>query len=363
MTSLNWNVYKAIAAAGMPMPDIPVRGIEYFAQCGEDVVVLALLRALALREGLDLAEERYLEIGANHPVATSSTWLLQRAAGMTGVLVEANPRLLDALRTHRHRDHLVHAAVSTGEAETVELFVSNQSELSSLDRDFVLQWRQGAVGEREVVTVPAIRIDDLMRSHFADRAPLFLSVDIEGMDLEVLRDLDFTRFRPAVVQAEPSDHHHPGNTEAIAGFLTSAGYLVIARTEVNLIALDAARAGLGGTGMSGADPVTQALSHLQEARRDAARWKAEYAGAQADLQELATRLSAAESAGSAYRNEAVAARREADDARAAAAAAAAAAAERLAAAETALAAMHASTSWRATAPLRAVMDRLRGGRG
>jgi len=353
-TPLNSNVYETIAATGMPMPDIPVHGIPYFGQCGEDLIVLALLRALALREGLDLAQERYLEIGANHPVATSATWLLQRAAGMTGVLVEANPRLLDALRTHRPRDHVLHAAVHTGESETVELFVSNQSELSSLDRDFVLQWRQGAVGEREVVTVPAIRIDELMRRHFADRVPLFLSVDIEGMDLEVLRDLDFTRFRPAVVQAEPSDHHHPGNTEAIAGFLASAGYLVIARTEVNLIALDAARAGLGGTGSPGADPVTQAL--LQDAQREAARWKAEAAARREAEDEARTDAAAARREAEEARTDAAAARREAEEARTDAAA-------RIASAAAAIDAMRASTSWRVTAPLRLVMRKLRGGDG
>ncbi|MGG5809871.1 FkbM family methyltransferase [Falsiroseomonas sp. CW058] len=389
MPPLNHNVYEAIAAAGMQAPDIPVRSIEYYAQCGEDVIVLALLRAVALREGLDLSRERYLEIGANHPVATNATWLLHRALGMTGVLVEANPRLLGPLRAHRPGDEILHAAVHVGEGDSIELYVSNQNELSSLDRDFVLQWRDGVVGEREVVTVPAIRVDDLLARHFPDRPPAFVSIDIEGLDLAVLRDLDFARFRPLVVQAEPSDHHHPGNTEAIARFLGSVGYVVVARTEVNLISIDAARLGLSGPAAfdeeSGRRMVEAArraaterdlrLAAREEAiagrEREIAERDAALARAAATLQDVTASLTAARNETAAARAQAArlegqVAGLEGEVARLAAEAGrleAEAAARRAEAAE--LAALRdrmlGSTSWRATAPLRAGMRLLRGG--
>lgn len=244
MRKLNSHIYDLLADLGMSMPDIPVFAVEYFGQCGEDLIVASLARAVALREGIDLSGQQYLEIGANHPVSTSATYLLHRMFGMTGILVEANPRLLPDLRRFRPQDRVLHAAVQTERRDRVPLYVSRQNELSSLDRRFVDEWKGGSVGMREVVSVPSVRINDLMQAHFGTSGPLFLSIDIEGLDLDVLRDLDWDRWRPALVQTEPSEHHHPGNTASLASFLTTVGYVVVCRTEVNLIALDAGRTGL-----------------------------------------------------------------------------------------------------------------------
>ena len=60
----------------------------------------------------------------------------------------------------------------------------------------------------------------------------FLSVDVEGFDLSVLRSNDWTRFRPHYVLAEDYTN---GNIEEvlrspIATFLKSVGYVLFART-------------------------------------------------------------------------------------------------------------------------------------
>ena len=74
-----------------------------------------------------------MEVGGNHAFATSPTFLLHRRLGMTGVIVEANPDLLEDLRKGRPRDLIVHGAVQTQQVDSVTLTISNKSELSSLD--------------------------------------------------------------------------------------------------------------------------------------------------------------------------------------------------------------------------------------
>jgi FkbM family methyltransferase len=235
---LNALIYDISAELGMKMPDIPVFQQPSYAQCAEDIIVLGLVRAMAPDAVLAGAGKRYLEIGANHPVSCSATYLLHQGLGMTGVLVEANPDLIADLERHRANDTIVHAAVVTEPCQSVEFHVSNQDELSSLDRRFVDEWHGGEVGLRHSVNVPAITINDLLAAHFGDHSPLFMSIDIEGMDLEVLRSMDLNRWRPAIIQAEPSEHHLPGNTQALVSLFNENGYRVVARTDVNLIALD-----------------------------------------------------------------------------------------------------------------------------
>jgi hypothetical protein len=163
---------------------------------------------------------------------------------MRGVLVEANPALLTDLCRFRAADKVLHLAITPEGGPTATLYVSNQDELSSLDRRFVTEWRDGAVGLRDAIVVPSLTLTALLEREFVARSPIFLSIDIEGMDLAVLQTLDWSRWRPAVIQTEPSDHHLPGNAGALAALLEGAGYAVVAQTDVNLVAIDAARAGL-----------------------------------------------------------------------------------------------------------------------
>jgi len=236
---LNMFVYEECALREVGMPGMPVYLSEQYGQCGEDLIIASLLTAWSRRTGRDLATATYLEIGGNHPVASSATYLLHRLHGMTGVIVEANPELVPALRAVRSGDRVVFGAVQTADVESVRLSVANQSEVSSLDRSFVAQWAGGRIGERALVEVPALRIDAVIESHLGGAAPQFLSIDIEGLDLPVLRDLDFRRYRPVVVQAEPSDQFLPGNSGQMIDYMRGVGYLLVASTPVNLVFIDA----------------------------------------------------------------------------------------------------------------------------
>ncbi|HUO22888.1 MAG TPA: FkbM family methyltransferase [Caulobacteraceae bacterium] len=232
---LNEFVYDQCGALGLPDPDIPVFLVEQYGQCAEDLIVRALLEAWASKQGVDLTKATYLEIGGNHPVATSASFLLHRALGMSGVVIEANPDLVPALTRVRNFDQVVFGAMQAEDVDTVMLSVSYLSELSSLDPSFVQNWAGGSVGERGQVEVPALRINTVIDRYFGGVAPQFLSIDIESLDLPVMQDLDFARFRPVVIQAEPSDHHCPGNTQAMIDFMRGKDYVLVAKTPVNLI--------------------------------------------------------------------------------------------------------------------------------
>ena len=235
---LNPFVYESIDAQSLGRPDIDVPLVRHFAQCAEDLIVTSLLRAIAAESSLDLSTERYLEIGANHPIATSATYLLREEFGMRGVLVEANPALIPDLQKVRGDDIIVNRAVVTHSGTDVELFVSNQHEISSVSRDFVETWANGAVGLNRIESVEAVRINALLAQYFNDRVPIFLSIDIEGMDFDLISDMDWHRWRPSIVQVEPSEHFIKDNAKKIAEFLKTKGYFEVARTPVNQIFLD-----------------------------------------------------------------------------------------------------------------------------
>jgi FkbM family methyltransferase len=235
---VNFFAYEAARSANIKQPDIPVMTPEFYGQCGEDLIVLSLLRARSERSGIELKSRRYLEIGGNHPFATSATYLLSKMAGMAGAVVEANPALIPDLRACRTGDVVIHAAVHASDADIVLLTVSKLSELSSIDDEFVSKWG-GAWSEKiGRVEVPALRINQIISRYLGDEAPAFLSIDVEGIDLQILQDLNLEKYRPWLIQIEPSDHHILGNGQAIRQYMESKSYELVAKTPVNFIFRD-----------------------------------------------------------------------------------------------------------------------------
>jgi FkbM family methyltransferase len=235
---LNSFVYNACLRAGIKWPDIPVKLVEFYGQFGEDLIVRSLLEAKAENDGFDLKNGGCLEIGGNHPFATSATFLLCKQLGMTGVVVEANPKLIPDLEKGRPNDTVIHAAVQDKDVKSVTLSLSKLSEISSLDRNFVLHWPAGNVGEIESIDVPAARINQIIEKYFDGVTLCFLSIDVEGLDLVLLKDLDFNSYRPWLIQVEQSDHYFPESSVNISKHMQSVNYGLIARTGPNLIFTD-----------------------------------------------------------------------------------------------------------------------------
>ncbi len=205
---------------------------ETYAQCNEDIIVEALLRAKFTAAGRDMSTVRYLEVGGNHPVQTSSTYLLYRAWGGRGYIIEANGGLAQRLRSIRPRDVVIQTAVSDKFDETVSFHVHELDELSSLSAEnikgFEVSGVQGNVSRIE--TVPNMHINAFFDAYI-DTPLDFMSIDIEGLDLPVLQALSPVH-RPTVLQVECVD---PALLAKLRETLEPRGYQFAAMTEVNVI--------------------------------------------------------------------------------------------------------------------------------
>jgi FkbM family methyltransferase len=164
----------------------------------------------------------FVEVGANRPRQESQSWHLEQL-GWAGILIEPQPDLADELQ--RARSAKVFAvACSSPENAGQHMRLHIAGALSALDRD---RMAPGAKADR-VIEVPVRTLDDIL-SEAGAPAPLdFLSVDVEGHELEVLSGFDFTRWRPRLVLLED----HVGNLDKHR-FLRTAGYRLIRRVENN----------------------------------------------------------------------------------------------------------------------------------
>lgn len=239
MTKMHDNLYsrEEIAALELPEPTIEIRLPRFFGQCGDDYLCLSMIRALATKEGLNLENERYCEVGAFHPVAGSATYLLHVGLGMTGVLVEANPALVPNLVKARPHDTVRNLAIVPGEETEASLFYGTELELSSLDRTNYSRFYGVDIQPIGSHRVQAQNLSRFMDDEFSKKAPLLLSLDIEGLDCAVLESYDFA-VRPYLIQIEASEDYDRDTYLRISRALEAHRYQIVQRTDVNQIAVD-----------------------------------------------------------------------------------------------------------------------------
>jgi len=216
----------------MESPTIPAQLVESYAQCNEDIIIESIIKAHCKLYKLPIEQFTYIEIGANHPVNTSSTFLWSRKYSMSGILVEANPNLVPALTTFRPADVIINGAVYDQDISHIDLHLGNEHEISSVNEQFVSNWENQGV--RDKVTVPVVRINDLLSQIKKDLLTILI-IDVESLDLRILQDIDFNKHKPFIIEVEPSDFFIKGNSRAIINFLVTNGYRLVAATDVNLI--------------------------------------------------------------------------------------------------------------------------------
>ncbi len=151
-----------------------------------------------LREFFGARQGFFVEVGANDPHARSQTFDLEQN-GWTGILIEPQPDLADKLRDNRKAKVFAVACSDAGNAGTIlQLHVAGP--LSSLNRD---KMAPGATPER-VIDVPVRTLDSVLEEGGAASGFDFLSIDVEGHELEVLSGFDARRWRPQLILLE--DH-------------------------------------------------------------------------------------------------------------------------------------------------------------
>lgn len=179
----------------------------------------------------------FVQVGANDPQRGSQSWQFEQA-GWTGVLVEPQPDLAERLRTVR-RAHVVAAACSSPANAGTAMTLHLSGPHSSLKRELAVT----GVVARAAIAVPVRTLDDILEEAKAPAPIDFVSIDVEGHEVEVLSGFDLARWRPRLVLIE--DHVTNLGTHR---FLTRAGYRLIWRTGLNgwyLPRDEAPRVGLG----------------------------------------------------------------------------------------------------------------------
>ena len=174
-----------------------------------------------LREFFGPQPGTFVDVGANDPVVGSQTHALERA-GWAGVLVEPLPHLAERLRTERSAQVFQFACgPPSRHGEHTSFYVAGP--YSSLRREAMLP--EAVV--RSVIDVEIRTLDSIIETACLTHVD-FISIDVEGLELDVLRGFAIPRWQPRLILIE--DHV---TRLAKHRYLTAQGYKLVRRTGVN----------------------------------------------------------------------------------------------------------------------------------
>ena len=205
-----------------------------FSQCGEDRIIKFVLNSLGIKK------PSYLDIGAHHPVRFSNTYLFY-LNGCDGVCAEPNPRLAARFRRARPRDICLNVGVGAMRLESVPFYEMTTDTLSTFSEVEAKRYeREHGVKVAGVANVDICTPKDILDRHFL-RPPNFVSLDVEGLELEILQSFDLSDERPIIFCVETITYSTDGTGKKMAeviSHLKNSGYMVYADTYINTIFVD-----------------------------------------------------------------------------------------------------------------------------
>jgi FkbM family methyltransferase len=164
----------------------------------------------------------YIDIGANDPVNISNTYRFYRK-GWRGIAVEPNPLLHARALKIRPRDINLNVGIAAEET-TLRFYEAKIHQTSSFVEAQVPPEKRA-----RVIDVPCYRLSTLIEKYAPNEQIDFMTVDTEGMDLEVLKTFPWETKRPTIVVVETG----PAQKKDIVSAMKYWGYTFYYYSGVN----------------------------------------------------------------------------------------------------------------------------------
>ena len=167
----------------------------------------------------------FVDIGAYDGVTGSNTCFFERRLGWTGVCFEPSTQQFEKL-TRNRTARCINACVADydGEAQFMDI-VEGLTMMGGLVENYdpeMLAGLRNAKDQRlELCKVPVMRLSTFLEEAGIDEVD-YCSIDVEGSEMKILRDLDFDKVRIEVFSIENNSRR-----STIREFMYPAGYELV----------------------------------------------------------------------------------------------------------------------------------------
>ncbi len=224
------NIIKSIKSFLGIDPNKGYAKISY-SQNGEDLIIDFIFHIRGI------TRPTYIDIGAYQPYKFSNTAIFYKR-GARGINIEPNPDGIKLFRKYRPEDQNLNIGVSD-RAGVLDYFCMSTTSLNTCDEASAIELVQKhgyTIVERKLIPVESLH--QVITAYAHNKFPDLLTLDVEGLDMVILNQIDYERNYPKVICVETIEYTNDGtgakNTTLIR-FLEGKDYFVFADTHINTI--------------------------------------------------------------------------------------------------------------------------------
>ena len=144
----------------------------------------------------------YIDIGCGHPIKNNNTYLLNKK-GWSGINIDLDIDNIELFKIYRPKDLNICAAISDEIKETDLFFYHSRSALNTIDKKTANYQKAKVTSIKKIQTTTLNNVLD--ESIYNSSNIDFLSIDVEGSELSVLKNFNFHKFKPKVIVVEYLD--------------------------------------------------------------------------------------------------------------------------------------------------------------
>ena len=167
---------------------------NYYSFSGVDVVIGNIFR--------DKDRGLYIDVGCQHPIKNNNTYILNKK-GWKGINIDLDKDNIDLFNISRPNDENINIAISNKISEVELFFYHKKSPINTIDKK-TSNYQQAKVTEIKKVNTNTL-YNVISKTKYKNSKFDFLSVDVEGHELQVLEGFDFNLYSPDVIVVEYLD--------------------------------------------------------------------------------------------------------------------------------------------------------------
>jgi len=172
----------------------------------------------------------FVEFGATNGIELSNTYVLEKEFGWNGILAE--PALVWHNQLYENRSCNIDIdCVWTNSGENLTFHESNEAVYSTLHSHVNIEdmSKDKRIFGKQYL-VKTITLEDLLKKYDAPKVIVYLSIDTEGSEYEILSSFNFEAYDIRTITCE---HNYMPDREKIYKLLTSKGFFRVQTEKSN----------------------------------------------------------------------------------------------------------------------------------
>jgi FkbM family methyltransferase len=199
-----------------------------YSQAGEDRIIQILLNIIRLEK------LTYIDIGAYDPYFISNTALLYEQ-GCRGINVEPNPISFHRFQLQRVKDINLNIGIASQKA-LLNYYAMENDTLNTFSQQEAELYQQKNIAKiSKIMPIEVTTITEIIQKYANNIFPDILSLDVEGLDEEILRSINYQVSCPKIICVETQNFAKGIREENIIDFLQTQEYKIFAETGLNTI--------------------------------------------------------------------------------------------------------------------------------